>query len=197
MVEFPKGALDFPILSRFFRANLSPAPGGNAKRGLLKPFSPVWRLEPEDVVFAGEAKIFISPEDYSGDMQKLGIYKVNGNGNYSHVGEKLIKNQLVATTRLGGEWVILEDSVAPKITFSAQSKDYHLGSVWVFKVKDLGEGIDYLSAIAFADGKKVEVYSDPDKAEIYVVRKVQKKKVDVELSIKDYAGNTGNLSMKL
>ncbi len=197
MVEFPKGSLDFPILSRFFRANLNPAPGGNEKRGRLKPFSPVWRLEPDDVVFATEAKIFISPLDYSGDMQKLGIYKVNGNGDYSHVGEKLIKTQLMATTRLGGEWVILEDSVAPEITYSAKSQDYHLGKVWVFKVKDLGEGIDYLSAIATADGKKVEVYSDPDKAEIYVVRDVQKKKVNVELSVKDFAGNTGNFSKKL
>ncbi len=189
LAEFPAGSLSFPILARFFRANLTPASGGSKKAGFLKAMSSTWRLDPEDVVFADSVKIKILPQKYDGNMSQLGVYKVKGPGKYSHVGEKLENGWLVAQTRLGGEWVVLCDDVCPTLGYKGKGKDYHLGKVWIIDVSDLGEGVDYLSASATVNGKKSEVYSDPDKSEIYVVRPEKTKKAELELKIKDNAGN--------
>jgi hypothetical protein len=195
--EFFAKSLLFPVYSRFFRANLSPEAGGNKKIGELKPFSPVWQLEPREVVFAGNVKIAIKPSEYEGNMQKLGIYKVSDNNNYYHVGEKLENGWLTAQTRLGGSWVILEDKVIPHIRYLRKGKDYHMGRVWVFKVSDVGEGVNYLSTTANTGGKKLEVYSDPDKTEIYVKRAAPGKKVLIELAVEDYAGNRATFKKTL
>ncbi|MEW6712885.1 MAG: hypothetical protein AB1403_23910, partial [Candidatus Riflebacteria bacterium] len=189
LAEFPAGSLSFPVLARFFRANLTPASGGSKKAGFLKAMSSTWRLDPEDVVFADSVKIKILPQKYDGNMSQLGIYQVKGPGKYSHVGEKLENGWLVAQTRLGGEWVVLCDNVCPTLGYKGKGKDYHLGKVWIINVSDLGEGVDYLSAAAMLNGKKAEVYSDPDKSEIYVVRPEKTKKAELELKIKDNAGN--------
>jgi hypothetical protein len=196
-VEFPKNSLMFPVYARFYKTNLKPTEGGTTRKGRLKPFSAVWKLEPEDVVFNGSVKIAIKPGDYQGDLQKLGLYKVTSSGRYSHVGETPKDGFLSASTRLGGFWVILEDLVSPALRYLRKGKDYHLGNVWVFKVSDVGEGVNYLSASATAAGKTVEVYSDPDKSEIYVVRPKLSRSVEVKLTIKDYAGNIGSIAKKL
>ncbi len=122
-------------------------------------------------------------------MQKLGIYKVSDDNKYYHAGEKLENGWLTATTRLGGAWIILEDKVVPRVRYVRKGKDYHMGRVWVFKASDLGEGVNYLSATATVGDKSLEVYSDPDKAEIYVERTKPGKKVLLELAVEDYAGN--------
>ena len=65
----------------------------------------------------------------------------------------------------------------------------------MFGVSDIGEGVNYLSAKATVDGKIAETYSDPDKSEIYVVRKATNKKHKIELMVEDYAGNTKKLKI--
>jgi hypothetical protein len=197
VAEFAKSGLILPVFARFYRSNLAPGKGGNSKTGFLQPFSAIWKLEPEEVVFADDVKLRIQPAGYNGNLQKLGIYSVSESGRYRHVGEKVEKGQLVATTRTGGSWLILEDKVAPVIKYQRRSKDYHLGKVWVFRVSDLGEGVNYLSASAVAGKKKFEVYSDPDKAEIYVVRPADGKTRKIELAVEDYAGNLAKISKNL
>lgn len=193
---FSKNSLHQPMFCRMVKTNLKPAPGGSAKRGYLKPFSAIWRLTPDDKVFDAEVKISIKPDEYSGNMQKLGVYSVAGEGKYSHNGEKVENGALVFTSRTGGSYVILEDILSPVITYNRKSSDYHLGPVYVFNITDLGKGIDYLSANATINGKSVEVYSDPDKAEIYVARPEGSKHL-IELQVKDQAGNPGKITRSL
>ncbi len=190
---FASNSLHFPTFCSFERTIEKPASGGSSKRGFLKPYSAVWTLAPAEKVFDAEAKVSIRPENYSGDFQKLGIYSVSAGGTYSHNGEKLEHGSLTFTTRSGGSFVILEDLIAPVLSYSRKDKDYHLGPVYVFKVSDLGEGVDYLSASATVAGKKAEVYSDPDKAEIYVVRPVGSN-LKVGLHVRDNAGNSASIS---
>lgn len=194
---FPPGSLDFPVYSGLFKKSANPPRGGSKKKGWLNPYSPVWQLEPEEVVFRGSAQIRIRPNNYQGNLQKLGIYSVSADGKYSHVGEKIAGEWLTAETRLGGQWVILEDKVAPTVSYLGKGKDYHLGKIWRFKARDLGEGVDFLSSSATINGEKVEVYSDPDKSEIYVVRKNHKKTLTLVLTVKDYAGNLSKVVKKL
>jgi hypothetical protein len=196
-VIFPPGSLNFPIYSRLVKSIAAPPRGGSSKKGWLTPYSGVWKLEPEGVVFRESAKIKIRPANYQGNLQRLGIYSVSEDGKYSHVGEKVAADWLMAETRLGGQWVILEDKVGPTVTYLGKGKDYHLGKIWKFKARDLGEGVDFLNSSATLDGEKVEVYSDPDKSEIYVIRKSNKKTVSLVLTVKDYAGNSTRLVKKL
>ncbi len=191
---FAKDGLHQPTFFRLVKTLLQPASGGNAKSGVLKPFSPVWTLSPEEKVFDAEVKIIIKPEEFTGNWQKLGIYNVNGNGRYSHNGEKIENGRLTFTSRSGGSYIILEDTVEPKLTYSRKSSDYHLGPVYVFRASDLGEGINYLSASATINGKKIEVYSDPDKSEIYVARSKAPGQKKLELSVSDNAGNIGRIT---
>jgi hypothetical protein len=190
---FAKNSLHFPMFCSLTKSDQKAAPGGNAKRGHLRPFSAIWTLSPTDKVFDAEVKVTINPENYSGNMQKLGIYNVSAGGNYSHNGEKVEQGALSFSTRAGGSYAILEDLVAPVLSYSRKSSDYHLGPVYVFKVSDLGEGVDYLSASATVAGKKAEVYSDPDKSEIYVVRPPGSNH-KVALQVLDNAGNTGSVA---
>ncbi|HQB84653.1 MAG TPA: hypothetical protein PLR50_14240, partial [Candidatus Rifleibacterium sp.] len=88
---------------------------------------------------------------------------------------------------------ILEDLVPPELKYSGQTSDYHLGKCYVFKVSDIGKGIDYLSASARINGQATEVYSDPDKAEVYVVRPATAKPHKIRLTIRDQAGNTASI----
>ena len=190
---FVRDSLHVPMFCQLVKTNLKPAPGGNPKRGHLKPFSAIWAFSPGDKVFDAEVNVCINPENYTGNLQRLGIYCVDDDDNYSHNGEKVEKGALTFGTRAGGRFVILEDLLAPVLSYSRKTSDYHLGPVYAFKVSDLGEGVDYLSASATVAGKKAEVYSDPDKSEIYVVRpKVGSHKVS--LQVRDYAGNTGSLN---
>ncbi|MBU1105478.1 MAG: M23 family metallopeptidase [Candidatus Riflebacteria bacterium] len=190
---FARNSLHFPMFCSLTKTNQKPASGGNQKRGHLKPFSAIWTFTPDDKVFDEEVTVSISPEKYTGNLQKLGIYNVAGAGRYSHNGEKLEESVLTFTTRAGGSFVILEDLVAPVMSYSRKTSDYHLGPIYAFKVSDLGEGVDYLSASATVAGKKAEVYSDPDKSEIYVVRPAGGNH-KVTLQVRDYAGNTGSIS---
>ncbi|EKD82989.1 MAG: hypothetical protein ACD_39C00957G0002, partial [uncultured bacterium] len=190
---FERNSLHFPMFCSLLKTNQEPVPGGSAKRGHLKPFSAIWTFAPADKVFDAEVKVSINPENYSGNMQKLGVYNVADDGGYSHNGEKVEQGALTFTTRAGGRHVILEDAVAPVLSYSRKTSDYHLGPVYVFRVSDLGEGIDYLSASATVAGSRTEVYSDPDKAEIYVVRpKGSNHKVTVQ--VRDNAGNAGSIT---
>lgn len=187
---FPQGSLNFPVFAALRKTDLAPSPGGNAKRGWLKPYSSVWKLTPDNVVFASEARIRISPDDYRGNLRKLGIYSVNGAGSYSHNGEKVEDGALVFSARTGGSYVILEDLLPPVLSYARQTTDYHLGRCYVFKVSDIGKGVDYLSAAAQINGAGVEVYSDPDKAEIYVVKPQKPLPHLISLQIDDQAANT-------
>lgn len=195
-VEFGKDSIAFPVFAQFKKKNLNPPMGGNKKSGWLKPFSAVWKLEPENVVFSGEARLKIKPENYPGNLQKLGIYSVSTSGRYSHSGEKVVNGWLTAETRVGGEWVILEDSAPPLLTYLGKGKDYHLGKIWKFRARDLGKGVDYLGAKATVNGDKAEVYSDPDKAEIYVVSQSSKKALKLVLKVPDNAGNVAEITKK-
>ena len=190
---FARNSLHFPTFCSFARTIEKPSPGGSSKRGFLKPYSAAWTLAPAEKVFDAEVKVSINPENYSGSLQKLGVYNVSTSGAYSHNGEKIEQGSLTFTTRAGGSFVILEDLRAPVLSYSRKDKDYHLGPVYVFKVSDLGEGVDYLSASATVAGKKAEVYSDPDKAEIYVVRPTGSNH-KVALQVRDNAGNSGSIS---
>lgn len=189
-VDFPKGSINFAAFVAMRRSDLAPIPGGNAKRGWLKPYSDVWSLTPDNIVFDAEATIRIDPEPYPGNMQKLGIYNVNGKGSYSHNGEKVEQGALVFTTRTGGEYVILEDLLPPILNYTRQTTHYHLGKCYVFMVSDIGKGVDYLSAKADINGLAAEVYSDPDKAEIYVVKPQKSFPHQISLHVDDQAKNS-------
>lgn len=192
-VQFPEGSLNFPVFATMRRVDLAPAAGGNARRGYLKAFSPVWQFSPDDVVFNAEARLSIVPENFAGDIKKLGVYGVSSPGSYWHNGEKVEGRALTFTSRTGGRFVILEDLVPPELKYSGQTSDYHLGKCYVFKVSDIGKGIDYLSASARINGQAAEVYSDPDKAEVYVVRPATAKPHKIRLTIRDQAGNTASI----
>lgn len=192
-VVFARNSLHFPTFCSFMRIVEKPVPGGNSKRGYLKPYSAVWKLAPTEKVFDAEAIVSIRPQNYSGSLQRLGIYNVSASGAYSHNGEKVEQGLLTFTTRAGGSFVILEDKISPVLSYSRKDKNYHLGPVYVFKASDLGEGVDYLSASATVAGKKAEVYSDPDKAEIYVVRP-SGSSLKVSLQVRDNAGNSGSIT---
>lgn len=193
-VQFPEGCLNFPVFAAMHRVDLAPAAGGNGKRGYLKPFSAVWQFSPDDVVFNDEATLSILPENFSGDIKKLGVYGVSEPGSYWHNGEKVDGRALVFTSRTGGRFVILEDLLAPELKYSGQGTDYHLGKCYIFKVSDIGKGIDYLSASASVNGKAAEVYSDPDKSEVYVVRPATGKPHKITLTIRDQAGNIASVN---
>jgi len=192
-VVFSEGSLNFPVFATMRRVDLAPAAGGNARRGYLKAYSPVWHFSPDDVVFNDEARLSITPEGFSGDIKKLGVYGVSGPGSYWHNGEKVEGRTLTFTSRTGGRFVILEDLVLPELKYSGQTTDYHLGRCYVFRVSDIGKGVDYLSASAHINGKAVEVYSDPDKAEVYVARPTTPKPHKIKLTIRDQAGNTASI----
>lgn len=195
--EFAPESTHFSLFSRFIRTNLDPSPGGTQKSGLLQPYSSVWSFFPNDQVFDKDVKIHIEPQNFSGDPQKLAVYAQSASGRYSCVGGSFEGRALVFETRVGGCYLILEDLIAPALSYARKGKDFHLGNVWVFKVSDVGRGVNYLSASATIDGKSTEVYSDPDKAEIYVVRPSKKGKYQVELKVYDYAKNTGTITKQL
>lgn len=192
---FSKNSVRQPMFCRLLKTDLTPTPGGSAARGTLKPFSAVWHLTPDNKVFDTEVKVAITPDSYSGNWQKLGVYSVAGAGKYSHNGEKVENGALVFTGRAGGRYVILEDLLPPVIKYARKSSDYHLGPIYVFKASDLGKGLNYLSATATINGKDAEIYSDPDKAEFYVVRP-KGSNHRVEVQVKDQAGNVGKTSRK-
>lgn len=194
---FARNSLHAPMFCRMVKTMLQPSPGGSAKSGFLKPLSPIWTLSPVDKVFDAEVKVSIKPVEFTGQWQKLGVYNVRDDAKYSHSGGKVENGQLIFETRTGGSYIILEDAVEPKLSYARKSSDYHLGPIYVFKVSDLGKGVDYLSASATINGKKVEVYSDPDKAEIYVVRSSAAGKKRIELSVADYAGNIGKVARNI
>lgn len=194
---FPAGSLNFPVFAALRPTVAMPAPGGNAKRGWLKPFSAIWHLTPDNVVFNSEARVGIVPQNYNGDMRKLGVYNVNGEKSYSHNGEKNEGGALTFSVRTGGRYVILEDLLAPVLNYTRQTTHYHLGKCYVFKVSDVGKGVDYLSARAEINGSSTEVYSDPDKAEIYVVVAPSALPHLVKLHISDQAGNIAEVSRKI
>ncbi len=196
-VVFPAGSLNLPVYAAFRQAEIAPAPGGNEKRGWLKPYSPIWRLTPDNVVFNSEVRISITPENFNGDIRKLGIYEVNGLKSYSHNGEKVEGGALGFTARTGGRFVILEDLLPPILNYTHRTSHYRLGKCYVFKVSDIGKGVDYLSARAEVNGKPTEVYSDPDKAEIYVAVPQQSLPHQVKLSIADQAGNLAEYTRKV
>ncbi|HNX77609.1 MAG TPA: M23 family metallopeptidase [Candidatus Rifleibacterium sp.] len=195
--EFPDGSLNFPIFAALRKAQSAPTPGGNAKRGWLKPHSAIWHLTPDDVVFNSEATIRITPDAFSGDIHKLGIYEVDAGGGYSHNGEKFAGGSLSFTARTGGKYVILQDLLPPVLSYSHQTSHYHLGKCYVFKASDLGKGIEWLSATARVNDEAVEVYSDPDKAEIYVVRPQNGLPHKIILKINDQAGNSAEITKKI
>jgi len=194
---FAQNSLHAPMFCRMVKTILQPAPGGSEKSGILKAFSPVWTLSPGDKVFDAEVKVSIKPVNFVGQWHKLGVYNVRGDGKYSHSGGKVENGHLVFDTRTGGSYIILEDTVEPKLSYARKSSDYHLGPVYVFKVSDLGKGVDYLSAAATINSKKVEVYSDPDKSEIYVVRSDAAGKKRIELTVADHAGNIGKVTRNI
>lgn len=189
-VEFPAGSLNFPIFAAMTRVDLTPGFGGDLKRGWLQPYSPVWSLTPDNVVFNSEVKLLISPNHYSGDIKKLGVYSVNAPGKYSYNGEKYEGSSLTFTARTGGKYVILEDLLPPVISYSRQTDHYHLGRCYVFNASDVGKGVDYLGAWAEINGVSTEVYSDPDKAEIYVVKPDKALPHRITLKVSDYAQNS-------
>ncbi|GAB4267952.1 MAG: hypothetical protein Kow0029_02880 [Candidatus Rifleibacteriota bacterium] len=197
VAQFDSGSVFSPVFAQFYISKRCTGEMKSVGSGKLKSWSPVWRLSPADVVFSKDVLIKIKTEGYNGNFKKLGIYSISENGNCRHIGENVDGNWLIAKVRAGGDWLILEDNQEPVIKYKRRSKDYHLGRIWVFKVKDVGEGVDYLSATAKAGKRSLEVYSDPDKSEIYVVREGIKGAIDLELSVKDYAGNTCTIIKKL
>ncbi len=195
--EFKKDTLNFPIFSAMRKIQTSPPSGGNAKRGWLKPHSAIWHLMPDRVVFNSEATLSMVPDAFSGDIHKLGIYEVDENGNYSHNGEKIVGNALTFSVRTGGKFVILQDLVPPVLNYIHRSTHYHLGKCYVFKSSDIGKGVEWLSARAEINGAAVEVYSDPDKSEIYVVCPDQPLPHRIVLKISDQAGNSAEMTRKV
>ncbi|NCB39453.1 MAG: M23 family metallopeptidase [Erysipelotrichia bacterium] len=194
-VCFPKNSLHFAAFVAMRKVDLAPIPGGNAKRGFLKPYSPIWKLTPDNQVFDAEARVEIRPESCTGNMQKLGVYNVSSTGGYSHNGERIENGACVFSTRTGGRYVILEDLLPPIMSYKKQITDYHLGKCYVFEVSDLGKGVDYLSATAEIDGSEAEVYSDPDKSEVYVVKPQKAGLHKINLKINDQAGNTASITI--
>ena len=196
-VQFPEGSLNFPVFATMRKVDLAPVAGGNAKRGYLKAFSAVWQFSPDDQVFNADARLSLTPENFTGDIKKLGVYGVSGPGSYWHNGEKVEGRALTFTSRTGGRFVILEDLVPPELKYSGQGSDYHLGRCYIFKVSDIGKGIDYLSASARINTKETEIYSDPDKSEIYVVRPATARPHKITLTIRDQAGNTASIDKNI
>lgn len=165
------------------------------KSGALKPKSPVWSLTPQNVVFDNEAVLKIKYNEYEGDRQKLGLYQVGKDGSYSHNGEGVDKDCLKCVLRAGGNFVILEDTIPPELSYAGKSSTYDLGSCYTFTASDIGEGVDYLSGEGIVDGKKAEVMSDPDHRAFYVKRSGTAT-ATIQLTIKDNAGNSAKISVK-
>ena len=194
-VEFKKDTVHFPILAKLKNVNDRPNAGGTNRDGFLKPYSAVWKFDPDNLIFDKEAVVRIKPRAYNGDIKKLGVYNVNNSGNYSHNGEEVDNGWLKFTTRAGGRYVILEDLIPPAITYARHFTHYQLGNVYAFKCSDLGEGVNWLSGVATINGQKVETYADSDHKEVYVlIPKGIKLPHKVKLSVQDYCGNTGNIS---
>lgn len=192
--EFKKDTLNFPVFAAMRKIQTSPPSGGNARRGWLKPHSAIWQLTPDKVVFNSEATVSITPDQFTGDIHKLGIYEVDENGNYSHNGEKVSGGNLNFSVRTGGKFVILQDLVPPVLNYIHRSTHFHLGKCYVFKSSDIGKGVDWLSASAEINGAAVEVYSDPDKSEIYVVCPDLPLPHKIVLKISDQAGNSATMN---
>ena len=194
-VRFPKKSFYFPTFCSFTKASTAPKAGGNKKRGYLKPYSALWQLKAGNDIFDSSAELTIRPVNYhSQNLKQLGIYLLGRKGKYSHLGEKLVNGKLVASTRKPGKYVILEDKIPPAVWYKQKKKLKHLGRVYAFGIRDLGEGVNYLAAKAKVAGIKAETYADPDKAEIYVVNKTKSKK-KIVLTVFDYAGNTKTITV--
>ncbi len=189
--KFSKKSLTGPGFYKLLKTIKKPLPGGSKKKGFLPPFSDVFAVLPKEKVFFKPIKIGLKPENYKGNnLKKLGIYTVAKNGSYSHMGEEIIDGVLWASTRTSGEFVVLEDAVAPKVWYSSQQTLKHLGACWVYKATDLGEGVNYLGSQATYNNVACEIYADPDKASVYVVKPLRRKKNGtLVLKVFDYAGN--------
>lgn len=190
-VEFKKRSLHFGAFVSLKELALKP----NLQKGLVA-HSPVWELTPGNIVFDTEAVVRLSPENFTGNWERLGIFAVNNNGNVSYNGENLSQGILSFWTRTGGKYVIVEDAVPPVVTYSKVGFNYDLGKSFVFKVSDLGKGVDYLGMSATVNGKKAVVYSDPDRREAYVKRPEGLSTYSIKLKVPDKAGNVATVSVK-
>ena len=194
-VIFNKNSVHFPVMATMQIINSYPNAGGNAKSGFLKPFSAIWQFAPDGIIFDKEVKVRIKPNQYPGNINKLGVYNVSSTGKYSHNGETEENGYLTFTTRSGGTYLILEDNIPPEVTYSRHFTHYQLGDVYAFKATDLGEGVAWLNSTATINGTKCETYADNDKKEVYVLIppsiKLPRK---VTLTVKDNVGNARTIN---
>lgn len=181
-VHVPAGALNFPILSRW-----QARPDVRGKKA-LPARSSAWEFLPSDLVTHTSMDVLLMPPDMT-PGNRLGIYCPNGKG-YSCEGGSLKSGGIAIGSRISNTWIVLEDAVPPGLKFKEKRSIKRFGKAWVFRVSDVGEGVNYSSVLASADGKPLAIDSDPDKAEIYVLRPTSgKKPVALTVSIADHAGN--------
>lgn len=188
-VEFSKNSAHFSQFCSLVKSTKKLLPY-KKKGGVLKPVSSAWTIFPSRKVWDKPIKIGLSPTvSLKNSLKRIGIYRINNNGRYSHQGETVKHGKFWLSTRMSGSFLLMEDDAFPRLWYKGRGNIHHLGKSWVFGTSDLGEGVNYLSAKAIVDGKAAETYSDPDKSEIYVVRKANKKKHKIVLTVYDYAGN--------
>lgn len=191
---FNNNSVHFPIFATVRQVNINP-PSGGTTNSPLPPLSSIWKLSPDNRVFDQDVQLMIKPESHTEVPVKLGIYRVSDSGRYSHAGGSFKDGFLSLNTRTGGRFVILKDLIPPTLKYARTKNHFHLGRVWAFSVSDIGKGVNYLSARATVNGNDTEVYSDPDKREIYVVQPSGQGRRRVLLHVDDYAQNTGTIDV--
>ncbi|NLM16621.1 MAG: M23 family metallopeptidase [Candidatus Riflebacteria bacterium] len=188
-LKFNRNTLEFPIFASMKSDKASMPSYSQEGFGTLKAFSPVWDFFPGNIVFSRDVKVSVKADSYAGDRKKLSLYSFDDKGNVICAGGSFEGDFLTLGTRTGGRYVIMEDLVPPEIKYHRYFKHYQLGHCYSFKVTDFGSGADLLSAEAFSGNKKLDVYSDPDKNEVYIMRPSLKKPFEMTLTVKDNAGN--------
>lgn len=179
---FPGGALHLPVFAWWqARPDLT-----GLKQVHLR--SKGWQLFPETLVAETPFRIEI-PGTGGPATAKWGLYERSPKGGYGFCGGEALSSGLKMTTRAIGPVVILEDEVLPKIRFLGQRQVEHLGKCWVYTVSDIGSGVDDGGYHVLIDGTNGRFDTDPDKAELYVVRPKEGKRHQIDITVVDRAGN--------
>ncbi len=197
-LDIPAQAVNLPVL---LAAHFSPQPASSRK---LMPLSGVWTLAPDWLVVDKPVTLAVDLPSALAEMEtthrskvaslsiaprQMGLYGVSGSGEPRHLGGEVQNNRLVYKTRMFGAYTLMADLVPPVVKSAGKRTLKRLGLCRVFEVSDIGEGVDYDRLDATVDGKSVEVDSDPDKSEVYVVIAGKKGKLNVCVKVSDNAGN--------
>lgn len=186
LVVFPKGSVYKTLVATCAEESVSHP---------MAAINSSYRFFPNDVRFRRSVRIMIDARDYIGDSSKLGIYRINGSGKASFVGNGWNDGMVTATTSGFSRFTVLEDTVAPEI--------HHIEPMDSVRLKNTQPKIsvvfkDTLSGISGEDayivrlnGKRLIIEYDP----VYhtgfhqVLNPLSVGEHKLDVVIKDRAGN--------